>query len=147
MGPLWALHFPAPVLTGGQCYAEPCVAGWCHLQPWGLGLFLDAACWLQPHCTSSGCAFILPPQRKRMGWQVLADNQLLHRGGLCSWLVWGEDQAHLRLQGSGGLKCSCIATAVVEVSSHHGKPKPVSQGAGKPEGEETDGCLLKVFAI
>lgn len=76
-----------------------------------------------------------------MGWQLLADNQLLLWGGLCSWLFWGEDQAHLHLQGSVGVKSGCIATAVAEVSSHRGKPRPLSQRAGKPEGEETDGCL------
>lgn len=32
-------------------------------------------------------------------------------------------------------------------SSRRGKPKIMSQRARKPGGEETDGCLLKIFAI
>ena len=66
-----------------------------------------------------------------MGWQLLADNWLLCWGGLCSWLFLGEEQAHLHLQGSVGVKGDCITAAVAEVSSYHGKHRPMSQRAGK----------------
>lgn len=89
----------------------------------------------------------VPPSSRAAEEDVLATLQLLPRGGPCSRRCRGEDRAHLHLQGSVGVKCGCSPTAAAEVSSRRGKPKPLSRRAGKPEGEETDGCLLRVFAI